>query len=236
MQNLSALKELTQKLDEIKEAWQIYAIFEEARKNFNEEFDALKKDKEALIESYNTISAKNALLLAQNKELEAKNKTLKESNMALEKSDSNFKNNLQNNLENLESDVVESKDFSSLFEQYESLQEILKTIQEIFTKLPTALEPVAKLEVSYQKHQRLLANPAKDYVPLENAKELLNALINVESKLKTLDLELSKLHIEMRDLLQTPQELEKQEALQETSKEALEMDSIILDSTNNDKT
>lgn len=235
MQNLSALKELTQKLDEIKEAWQIYAIFEEARKNFNKEFDALKKDKEALIESYNTISAKNALLLAQNKELEAKNKVLKENNIALEKSDSNFKNNLQNNLENLESDVVESKDYSSLFEQYESLQEILKTIQEIFTKLPTALEPVAKLEVSYQKHQRLLANPAKDYVPLENAKELFNALINVESKLKTLDLEFSKLHIEMRDLLQTPQEPEKQEALQETSKEALEMDSIILDSTNNDK-
>lgn len=32
MQNLSALKELTQKLDEIKEAWQIYTIFEEAKK------------------------------------------------------------------------------------------------------------------------------------------------------------------------------------------------------------
>ncbi|MCI5968957.1 hypothetical protein [Helicobacter sp.] len=200
MQNLSDLRELTQKLDEIKEVWQIYAIFEEARKKFNDEFNTLKKDKEALVESFNDISAKNAFLLAQNKELEAKNKALKESNLTLEKSDSNF-------LENLESNPLESQDFSNLATHYASLQEILKTMQEIFAKLPhIAPEPVTKLEVSYQKHQRLLANPAKDYVEFKKAKELFDTLINVESKFKTLDLEFSKLQIEMHDLLQTPKE------------------------------
>lgn len=46
------------------------------KKRFNEEFDALKKDKESLMESFNEISAKNALLLADNKELEQRNKSL----------------------------------------------------------------------------------------------------------------------------------------------------------------
>ena len=69
MQDLVALKTLTKKLEEIKESWQIYAIFEDARKAFNAEFDELTKDKEKLIESFNATSAKNAMLLAQNKEL-----------------------------------------------------------------------------------------------------------------------------------------------------------------------
>ncbi|WP_299548562.1 hypothetical protein [uncultured Helicobacter sp.] len=227
MQNFSALKELTQKLDEIKEAWQIYTIFEEARKNFNEEFSALKKDKEALIGSYNNISAKNALLLAQNKELEATNKTLQESNAALEhtknikeKSDSNFKDDL----ENLES----KKDFSNLYAQLQNLQEILKTSQETLKNIQ-APEPVVKLEVSYQKHQRLLANPAKDYVLLQHANDLFNTLINVESKLKTLDLELAKLQVEMRDLFQNTQ-IRGLKTIQEQPI----TNSILLDSTNND--
>ena len=84
MQDLAALRTLTKKLDEIKESWQIYAIFEDARKAFNVELDALKKDKEALIESFNATSAKNAILLAQNKELEAKNQSLQTQNRALE--------------------------------------------------------------------------------------------------------------------------------------------------------
>lgn len=34
MQNLSALQELTKKLNEIKESWQIYTIFEAEKKTF----------------------------------------------------------------------------------------------------------------------------------------------------------------------------------------------------------
>ena len=225
MQNLSSLKELTQKLDEIKEVWQIYAIFEEARKSFNEEFDALKKDKEALIESYNDISAKNALLLAQNKELEEKNKILMQNNAALEntknismESDTTLKENIE---------TLKTKNFSSIYMQCENLQEILKAAQKIFKDIPnTPLEPVSKLEVSYQKHQRLLANPARDYIALKDAQKLLNMLISTESKLKTLDLEFAKLHIEIRDLLKDAQSQDSEIKDQEAS----ELDSIILES------
>ncbi|MBX7490899.1 hypothetical protein [Helicobacter turcicus] len=261
MQNLSALRELTQKLNEIKETWQIYAIFEEARESFNKEFNALKKDKEALIKSFNDTSAKNALLLAQNKELEAKNKALIESNKTLEdkglKTQGVVQKKLQDSIE-LDSNVFmesKTKDFTSLYMQCEGLQETLKTIQAIFAKVPhTAPKPLTKLEVSYQKHQRLLANPAEDYVHLKSAKELFDALINAESKLKTLDLDLAKLQIEMRDLLQetqttnraiSPQEISKQETSKSDSLNSnpqetlatttLMQDSIILDSTNNNK-
>ncbi|TLD84037.1 hypothetical protein LS70_004320 [Helicobacter sp. MIT 11-5569] len=195
MQDLNALKELTKKLDTIKESWQIYAIFEDARKNFNEEFSALKKDKEALIESFNTTSAKNALLLAENKELEAKNKALLESNKTLESSQNHTMQ-----------DFTLEKDSTHLYAQCENLQDTLKGIQTLLSKIPNATpKPLQKLEVSYQKHQRLLANPAKGYVSLESATALFNILINVESKIKTLDSELAKLQIEMRDFFQSAQ-------------------------------
>ena len=90
----------SKKLEEIKESWQIYAIFEDARKAFNAEFDELKKDKEKLIESFNATSAKNAMLLAQNKELEAKNKALLLQNRALESLDN--PNNSAQETQNLE--------------------------------------------------------------------------------------------------------------------------------------
>lgn len=191
MQNLSALKELTHKLDEIKETWQIYAIFEEARQNFYQEFNALSKDKEALIASFNDTSAKHALLLAENKELEERNKALQEGNSTLEE------------MQNTEQTYgVGSKDLAHLYAQCETLQETLKAMQGVFTKLADlAPEPVEKLEVSYQKQQRLLANPARGYVTLERATELFEALVSAESKLKALDLELAKLRVEMRDLL-----------------------------------
>lgn len=124
MQNLSALKELTHKLDEIKETWQIYAIFEEARQNFYQEFNALSKDKEALIASFNDTSAKHALLLAENKELEERNKALQEGNSTLEE------------MQNTEQTYgVGSKDLAHLYAQCETLQETLKAMQGVFTKL-----------------------------------------------------------------------------------------------------
>lgn len=191
MQNLSALRELTHKLDEIKETWQIYAIFEEARQSFYQEFSALSKDKEALIASFNDTSAKHALLLAENKELEERNKALQEGNSALEE------------MQNAEQACgIESKDLAHLYAQCETLQEALKAMQGVFTKISDLTpKPVEKLEVSYQKQQRLLANPARGYVTLERATELFEALMSAESKLKALDLELAKLRVEMRDLL-----------------------------------
>ena len=76
MKHNFALQEITKKLDEIKEVWQIYEIFETQKKQFEEEYEILSQQREALIKNSNEISAKNALLLSQNKELEIKNKEL----------------------------------------------------------------------------------------------------------------------------------------------------------------
>lgn len=194
MQNYSALQELTKKLDEIKESWQIYTIFEEEKKRFNEEFDALKKDKASLMESFNDISAKNALLSAENKELEQKNKTLKEEITAKEQQ----LHSLDSNDKPLHSHTSNPK---TLIKQSQMLKEILNSTKELLQKKslvrPKALQ---KLEVSYQKHQRLLANPAKEYVTLESATILFDLLIKIEAKLKEMDLQISKLDSEIQDL------------------------------------
>ncbi|WP_026943387.1 30S ribosomal protein S19 [Helicobacter rodentium] len=199
MLNHSALQELTKKLDEIKESWQIYTIFEEEKKRFNEEFDALKKDKASLMESFNDISAKNALLLAENKELEQKNKALKEEiaskKQQLQSLDSDDKP--------LHSNISNPK---TLIKQSQTLKEILSSAKELLQKnslvRPKALQ---KLEVSYQKHQRLLANPAKEYVTLESATIFFDLLIKLKAKLKEMDLQILKLDSEIQDL-QKPSE------------------------------
>ncbi|MDE7174747.1 MAG: hypothetical protein K2N75_01670 [Helicobacter sp.] len=198
MQNLSALQELTKKLDEIKESWQIYTIFETEKKRFNEEFDALKKDKDSLMESFNEISAKNALLLADNKELEQRNKTLTNEITIKEQQLESL-----NQSHSLATDTLESQtlDWTALETQYQNLKKSLKSTEKILQNIslvrPKALE---KLEISYQKHQRLLANPAKEYVPLESATLLFDTLTKIQSQLKTLLLESSKLESEIQHL------------------------------------
>lgn len=236
--NYSALKELTKKLDEIKESWQIYTIFEQEKKNFNEEFDALKKDKESLMESFNEISAKNALLLAENKELEEKNKTLQNA-ISIKEQQLKSLNSQQDSAPNSKLNPKEI-DFEALQTQYQSLKKILKSAEELLQNdsfvRPKALE---KLEVSYQKHQRLLANPAKNYVLLESAEMLFDLLTQIHSKLKILDLESSKLESqihnpqnnltkpqkmldEIQDLefLKESQDLDSKESLQESLAES----------------
>ena len=76
MKHNFALQEISKKLDEIKVVWQIYGIFATQKKQFEEEYEILSQQREALIKNSNEISAKNALLLSQNKELEIKNKEL----------------------------------------------------------------------------------------------------------------------------------------------------------------
>ncbi len=201
MQNRSPLQELTKKLDEIKESWQIYTIFETEKKRFNEEFDALKKDKESLLESFNNISAKNALLLADNKELEQRNQTL-ENEIATKEQHLASLNHSQA-LEISDSNTLESKslDLKALEAQYRALKKLLKSTKELFQNIPLERpKAVEKLEVSYQKHQRLLANPAKDYVLLESAELLFDLLIKIDSRLKALDLESFKLEAEIHNL------------------------------------
>ena len=60
MKHNFALQEITKKLDEIKEVWQIYEIFETQKKQFEEEYEILSQQREALIKNTNEISAKNA--------------------------------------------------------------------------------------------------------------------------------------------------------------------------------
>ncbi|MDD6055972.1 MAG: hypothetical protein SOW25_06550 [Helicobacter sp.] len=202
MQQQNALKELTKRLDTIKEAWQIYAIFEEEKKKFNEEFKELKKDKEALIENFNETSAKNAMLLAQNKELESKNKALIAKNEALENTQ-NTDSNSFNQMPSLDSSLnIYTKELESLAQNSEKLQNLLKAMQNKFSNLesPQALQ---KLEVTYQKHQRLLANPAKEYVELESATALFSRLLELESLLKNFEVEFLKLNLEIKDLTQS---------------------------------
>lgn len=195
MQNLTPLQELTKKLDTIKEIWQIYAIFEDEKKRFNEEFLELQKDKEILLETYNATSAKNALLLAQNKELEAKNKALQIKNAELQ-NQQDTKEGIQDkeNISDVENEVI-----VSLQKQSQEFLDSLKGIKELLDNLnpPEALQ---KLEISYQKHQRLLANPAKDYVTLESAEALFEILKNVESKIKILHTNFSKISLEIAEL------------------------------------
>ena len=198
MQNLSALQELTKKLNEIKESWQIYTIFEAEKKRFNEEFDALKKDKESLMESFNEISAKNALLLADNKELEQRNKSLTNEIAIKEQQLESL-----NQSHPLAPDTLKSKtlDLAALETQYQNLKKSLESTEK-FLKNTSLVRPKAleKLEIYYKKNQRLLANPAKEYVPLESATLLFDTLTKIQSQLKTLLLENSKLESEIQHL------------------------------------
>ncbi len=184
-----ALQEITRKLDEIKEVWQIYEIFEKAKKEFNKEYETLSKDRESLIDSFNEISAKNALLLSQNQELETKNKLLEQ---ALTQK--------QKELDELVSkSVLEGiyYDFSNLEGLCEDLKEHLEKID---TTLPTKPNALQKLEVSYQQHKKLVAKPANSYVTLAEAQRLYERIKVFLEHLKSLDLEIAKMLLEVRDL------------------------------------
>lgn len=187
MANTEALAKLIEKLDEIKDAWQIYEIFEEERKKFNEEFALLEEDKKKLIETFNEISAKNAMLLAQNKDLEERNKTLEQN---LNKTSQPIYKIVQ----------TEPKDTSFLQTQFENLKQSLQTIkdkQKNFKK--PILEPLKKVEILYKNTEKLLAVPAKEYIPLSNTLPLEEYIKEFEKWLLEFDLEFSKFGIEIRD-------------------------------------
>lgn len=200
-----ALQEITKKLDEIKEVWQIYEIFEKAKKDFNEEYESLSKDRDSLIQSFNETSAKNALLLSQNQELETQNKVLEQTLAKKQKA-----------LEELDSKVALEGiyfDFSNL----ESLCEDLKAhLEKIDTALPTKPNALQKLEVSYQQHQKLVAKPANSYVTLAQAQELYERIEVFLKHFKSLDLEIAKILLEVRDLKN-----QCQEKYEDSSKESL---------------
>lgn len=187
MANTEALAKLIEKLDEIKDAWQIYEIFEEERKKFNEEFALLEEDKKKLIETFNEISAKNAMLLAQNKDLEERNKTLEQN---LNKTNQPIYKIVQ----------TEPKDTSFLQTQFENLKQSLQTIkdkQKNFKK--PILEPLKKVEILYKNTEKLLAVPAKEYIPSSNTLPLEEYIKEFEKWLLEFDLEFSKFGIEIRD-------------------------------------
>ncbi|CAM2974822.1 hypothetical protein [Helicobacter burdigaliensis] len=187
MANTEALTKLVAKLDEIKEAWQIYEIFEEERKKFNEEFALLEEDKKKLIETFNEISAKNAMLLAQNKDLEEKNKALEQH---LNKANQPIYKIVQ----------AEPKDTSFLQNQFENLKQSLHTMQEKQKKFQKPiLEPLKKVEILYKNTEKLLAVPAKEYIATGNATLLEAYIEEFEKWLLEFDLEFSKFGIEIRD-------------------------------------
>ena len=187
------LKTLLKKIDTIKESWQIYEIFEEEKKKFKEEFEALEKDKKALMESFNELSVKHAILQKQNEELEIKNKIL------------SFQTNLQDSktseIATSTDDTIEEHkscmDFTPLQIQFNKIKNLLNSI-----KLPqnTEFKPLQKVEVIYQKNQKLLANPAKNYVLLEEIQPFLKEQSNLQDTLQEILLEYSKLALEIRDL------------------------------------
>lgn len=72
----NALKSLVARLDEIKETWQIFEIFEAEKKRLNAEFTELENAKKSAISDFNEISAKNAELYAKNAELQTQNTEL----------------------------------------------------------------------------------------------------------------------------------------------------------------
>lgn len=72
----NALKSLVARLDEIKETWQIFEIFEAEKKRLNAEFTELENAKKNAISDFNEISAKNAELYAKNAELQTQNTEL----------------------------------------------------------------------------------------------------------------------------------------------------------------
>ncbi|WP_104722565.1 hypothetical protein [Helicobacter mesocricetorum] len=182
------LQELTKKLETIKESWQIYEIFEEAKKRFNEEYKNLQKDREELIQTFNEISAKNALLNVQNDELEQKNKalaiTLEQKLQALKDSKESI---------HLKDDETKTS-FSSIKAQLDVLGDLLLQTNINLPPKPTA---VKKLEVSYQNYKKLLATPANDYVPLQEAMELFNLLQQLLEHIQTITLEYSKISLEI---------------------------------------
>ena len=171
---MTELNTLVKKLDEIKEVWQIYEIFENEKKKFNEEFEKLRQDKEQIIETFNEISAKNAMLVAQNKDLEEKNKQL--DLLILEK-----ENTLNTNQK--EEYQTQMIDIHTL----EKIQnKIQTTLDSIKIELPKEIIVEQKLEISYKQHQKLLANPAKSYVKLELVQNLYDQLKVLQTMLRTL--------------------------------------------------
>lgn len=172
---MTELKTLVKKLDEIKEVWQIYEIFESEKKKFNEEFEKLKEDKEQIIETFNEISAKNAMLLAQNKELEEKNKELE--SLIIQK---------ENDINNAPTQPI-IKDQTINIKALEKIQNSIQTtLNSIKIELPDEIIAEQKLEISYKQYQKLLANPAKPYVKLELAQNLYDQLKVFQTMLKTL--------------------------------------------------
>lgn len=180
------LKTLLEKINTIKETWQIYEIFEEEKKKFKEEFELLEKDKKELIKSFNELSAKNAQLLAQNKDLEIKNKEL----------DSKI-NHAQQEVPKATLKDSKEMDFTSIELQLDKIQNLLKEIN--FCEIKD-LQPLKKIEVLYQKNQKLLANPAKNYIAFEAISPFLESYKTIQSLIQSTLLEHKKLAIELRDL------------------------------------
>ena len=202
MKHNFALQEITKKLDEIKEVWQIYEIFETQKKQFEEEYEILSQQREALIKNSNEISAKNALLLSQNKELEIKNKELEaqiaQKNKIIQEMDC-VQETQKNCQETIPADSQKDlqSDFLNLQTQCENIHSSLSQLKITLPPKPVALE---RLEVSYQNYQKLLAKPANSYVLLSQAQEIYEQLENLIATFKSLDLETSKILLEIRDL------------------------------------
>ncbi|TLE13987.1 hypothetical protein LS72_009225 [Helicobacter apodemus] len=188
MNHSYALQEITKKLETIKESWQIYEIFEAEKKRFNEEYQSLQKDKEELIQTFNEVSAKNALLKVQNNELEEKNKALE--NALKEKL-----HLLESSQEILKLEKSNPKiDFSLIKVHLNTLGNLLSQAKVDLPPKPIVLK---KLEISYQKRKKLLAAPANDYVSLQEAMELFYLLEQLLEQIQAITLEYSKINSEI---------------------------------------
>lgn len=200
------LKQLIEKIDEIKESWQIYEIFETERKNFNEEYQKLQEDKKSLMASFNDISAKNALLIAQNRELEAKNQALDSLIKQKENAVGDFTPPQENPQDLSKNPKWDNANFEAIQRQFYALENLFNSI-----KIPNLehCEPLQKIEILYQKNQKLLATPAKNYFPYEIIQNFMKELKLLRDLLNQISLESSKLFIEFRDFKNTlllPQE------------------------------
>ncbi|AWI33990.1 hypothetical protein [Helicobacter apodemus] len=188
MNHSYALQEITKKLETIKESWQIYEIFEAEKKRFNEEYQSLQKDKEELIQTFNEVSAKNALLKVQNNELEEKNKALE--NALKEKL-----HLLESSQEILKLEKSNPKIDLSLIKAH--LNALGNLLSQANVDLPPKPIVLKKLEISYQKRKKLLATPANDYVSLQEAMELFYLLEQLLEQIQAITLEYSKINSEI---------------------------------------
>lgn len=186
MNHSFALQEITKKLETIKESWQIYEIFEAEKKRFDEEYETLQKDKEELIQTFNEVSAKNALLKLENSELEEQNKALE--NMLKEKMQL-----LQNSQENLEGGNTKI-DFSFIKTHLNTLGDLLLQAKVNLPPKPMVLQ---KVEICYQKRKKLLASPANDYVSSQEAMELFCLLEQLLEQIEAIASEYSKISLEV---------------------------------------